>query len=147
MESYASRTSRWRAPPDTPQPRKATHDAEAVVTERDHSCSAGQRLVCLGQAACAAGEAQNSPGKQGGVSVTTTLALRQTQPIELEANGYVMSLNSVDIHPQISNVIASVHVKEGQFVKAGEVLFTLDERSDRANLLKAEAQLAKDRRP
>lgn len=90
------------------------------------------------------GEAMNSPGKQGGVPVTTTLALRQTQPIVLEANGYVTSLNSVDIHPQISNVITRVHVKEGQFVKAGEVLFTLDQRSDRANLLKAEAQLAKD---
>ncbi|MCX7170670.1 MAG: efflux RND transporter periplasmic adaptor subunit [Proteobacteria bacterium] len=90
------------------------------------------------------GEAPNSQGKQGGVAVTTTLALRQTQPIVLEANGYVASLNSVDIHPQISNVITRVHVKEGQFVKAGEVLFTLDERSDRANLLKAEAQLAKD---
>lgn len=90
------------------------------------------------------GEVTNSPGKQGGVPVTTTLALRQTQPIVLEANGYVTSLNSVDIHPQISNIITRVHVKEGQFVKAGEVLFTLDERSDRANLLKAEAQLAKD---
>lgn len=84
------------------------------------------------------------PGAAGGVSVTTTLAQHQTQPIVLEANGYVASLNSVDIHPQISNVITRVHIKEGQFVKAGDVLFTLDERSDQVNLLKAEAQLAKD---
>lgn len=90
------------------------------------------------------GEAANSPGKQAGVSVTTALAQRQTRPIVLESNGYVMSLNSVEIHPQVSNVISRVHVKEGQFVKAGEVLFTLDERADQANLHKAEAQLAKD---
>lgn len=90
------------------------------------------------------GEVLNAPGKQGGVPVTTTLAQRQTQPIVLETNGYVTSLNSVEIHPQISNIITRVQVKEGQFVKAGDTLFTLDERSDQANLLKAEAQLAKD---
>jgi RND family efflux transporter MFP subunit len=90
------------------------------------------------------GDAPNSPGKPGGVSVTTTLAQRQTQPIVLTASGYVVSLNSVEIHPQVSNVISHVHVKEGQFVKAGELLFTLDERTAQASLLKAEAQLAKD---
>jgi len=89
------------------------------------------------------GQASHSPGKPG-VSVTTTLAQRQTQPIVLTANGYVTSLNSVEIHPQVSNTISRVHVKEGQFVKAGELLFTLDERTAQANLLKAEAQLAKD---
>jgi multidrug efflux system membrane fusion protein len=90
------------------------------------------------------GDAPNIPGKQGGVSVTTTVAQRQTQPIVLTASGYVVSLNSVEIHPQVSNVISHVHVKEGQFVKAGELLFTLDERTAQASLLKAEAQLAKD---
>ncbi|MFA7281302.1 MAG: efflux RND transporter periplasmic adaptor subunit [Sterolibacterium sp.] len=89
-------------------------------------------------------EAPSSPGKQAGVSVTTTLAQRQTQPIVLTASGYVVSLNSVEIHPQVSNIISRVHVKEGQFVKAGELLFTLDERTAQASLLKAEAQLAKD---
>ena len=89
-------------------------------------------------------EAQTSPGKQGGVSVTTTLAQRQTQPIVLTASGYVTSLNSVDVHPQVSNTISQVHIKEGQFVRAGELLFTLDERTAQANLHKAEAQLAKD---
>jgi RND family efflux transporter MFP subunit len=66
-------------------------------------------------------------------------------PVQLQANGYVSSLNSVDIRPQVSNVVARVHIKEGQFVKAGETLFSLDDRADRVNLQKAEAQLAKDR--
>jgi RND family efflux transporter MFP subunit len=65
-------------------------------------------------------------------------------PVRLEANGYVSSLNSVDVRPQVSNLIAKVHIKEGQFVKAGDILFTLDDRADRVNLQKAEAQLAKD---
>lgn len=65
-------------------------------------------------------------------------------PVRLEANGYVSSLNSVDVRPQVSNVVAKVHIKEGQFVRAGDILFSLDDRADRVNLEKAEAQYAKD---
>jgi len=85
-----------------------------------------------------------APETKAGVAVTTTVAKRQTVPVLLEVNGYVVSLNSVDVRPQISNVIARVHIREGQFVKAGDVLFTLDDRADQVNLLKAGAQLAKD---
>ena len=53
-------------------------------------------------------------------------------------------LFSVDVKPQINSVITQVHVKEGQFVKAGELLFTLDARPDVANVAKARAQMAKD---
>jgi len=90
------------------------------------------------------GETEKSLGARGETAVTTQVVQRQTLPVVLEVNGYVASLNSVDIRPQISNVIARVHIKEGQFVKAGEVLFTLDERADQVNLSKAAAQLAKD---
>ena len=91
-----------------------------------------------------AGEPVAAPGTPAGVSVTTTIVQRQNVPVVLEVNGYVASLNSVDIRPQISNVIARVHIKEGQFVKAGDLLFSLDDRADQVNLSKAEAQLAKD---
>jgi RND family efflux transporter MFP subunit len=76
--------------------------------------------------------------------VTTSSAKRMDVPVQLEANGYVSSLNSVDIRPQVSNIVARVHIKEGQFVDSGQLLFSLDDRADRVNLQKAEAQLAKD---
>jgi len=41
-------------------------------------------------------------------------------------------------------VITRVNIREGQFVKAGDALFTLDARNDEVNLAKAQAQLAKD---
>ncbi len=41
-------------------------------------------------------------------------------------------------------MVTQVHVKEGQFVKTGERLFTLDTRPDEANVAKARAQMAKD---
>jgi len=83
-------------------------------------------------------------GSGEGLSVTTAIAQRQDVPVVLDVNGYVASLNSVDIRPQISNVIVRVNIREGQFVNAGDVLFVLDDRTDQVNLSKAEAQLAKD---
>jgi RND family efflux transporter MFP subunit len=94
-------------------------------------------------------KAAESPAQAKGQGQVTAVSLvaakRMDVPVRVEANGYVSSLNSVEVRPQVTNVIAKVHVKEGQFVKAGELLFTLDDRADRVNLQKAEAQLARDR--
>ncbi|WP_213952990.1 efflux RND transporter periplasmic adaptor subunit [Variovorax sp. dw_954] len=76
--------------------------------------------------------------------VTLSAALKQTVPVTVEVNGSVVSLNSVDLRPQVTNTVREVHVKEGQFVKAGQLLFTLDDRPDQANLAKARAQQQKD---
>jgi len=76
--------------------------------------------------------------------VTLAVVQRQDVPVNLVVNGNVVSLNSVDVRPQISNLVQRVHVKEGQFVRAGETLFSLDDRADRANLDKARAQQARD---
>ncbi|RMN04662.1 HlyD family secretion protein [Pseudomonas savastanoi pv. glycinea] len=43
--------------------------------------------------------------------------------------GSVLSLQSVVIRPQVDGVLTRVLVKEGQQVKAGELLETLDDRS------------------
>ena len=78
------------------------------------------------------------------VLVTLAQAQRQTVPVTVRVNGNVMPLNSVDLRPQITNAVREVHVKEGQFVKAGQLLFTLDDRPDQANLAKARAQQQRD---
>lgn len=93
-----------------------------------------------GKAGAPAGSGQAAPP----VPVTTVRALIREFPVTLRANGTVSPLTSVDVKPQMSSVIAKVHFKEGQFVKAGELLFTLDARADEANLARAQAQLARD---
>ena len=82
----------------------------------------------------------------GGAAALVTLATAKKQdvPVTVQVNGSVVSLNSVDLRPQVTNTVSAVHVKEGQFVKAGQLLFTLDERADQANLAKAKAQQLKD---
>src|SRR5690348_3740525 len=66
-------------------------------------------------------------------------------PVILTANGTVSAQQTVAVRPQLSAVISSVHIKEGQFVKRGERLFTLDARTEDANLRRTEGQLAKAR--
>lgn len=39
----------------------------------------------------------------------------------------------------VTNTFAKVHVKDGQEVKAGDLLFTLDDRNDKANYEKLKA--------
>ncbi|WP_439850678.1 efflux RND transporter periplasmic adaptor subunit [Pseudomonas syringae] len=59
--------------------------------------------------------------------------------------GSVLSLQSVVIRPQVDGVLMRVLVREGQQVKAGELLATLDDRSIRASLEQARAQLAQSK--
>lgn len=84
-------------------------------------------------------------GGDGPVSVSTIVAERRDWPETLSTSGTVTALNTVEIRPQVASVISRVHIAEGQFVKAGELLFTLDSRADEANLAKAQAQLERDR--
>ncbi|MCD5993934.1 efflux RND transporter periplasmic adaptor subunit [Pseudomonas sp. CDFA 602] len=59
--------------------------------------------------------------------------------------GSVLSLQSVVIRPQVDRILTRVLVKEGQQVKVGELLATLDDRSIRASLEQAKAQLAQSK--
>jgi RND family efflux transporter MFP subunit len=56
--------------------------------------------------------------------------------------GSVLSLQSVVIRPQVDGILTKVLVKEGQQVKAGDLLATIDDRSIRAALEQAKAQLS-----
>lgn len=77
--------------------------------------------------------------------VKTGLAEKKSIPLTVNSNGYVTAINTVDVRPQVQNVVRAIHVTEGQDVRAGQLLFTLDERNDLANVEKAKAQVARDR--
>ncbi|HEY9022720.1 MAG TPA: efflux RND transporter periplasmic adaptor subunit [Burkholderiaceae bacterium] len=97
-------------------------------------------------ASAAAGPAgaASSAAPAGAISVTTVRAQKKNIDVVLETTGTVAALNTVDVRSQVSSIIMKVNIREGQFVKAGELLFTLDSRNDEVNLAKAKAQLAKD---
>lgn len=88
-----------------------------------------------------AGKTASAPRVQAVTVVTVT---QQDMPVTVEAAGTVVPLNTVEVRPQVSTTVRSVAIREGQFVRQGEVLFTLDDRSDQANLEKARATLLRD---
>jgi RND family efflux transporter MFP subunit len=103
-------------------------------------CGKGEApTVSAGASAPAAAAASGPP-----VSVSTVRAEQRDFDVQLEATGTVTALNSVDIKPQVSSIITKVHFREGDFIRAGQLLFTLDSRADETLVLKAEAQLQKD---
>jgi RND family efflux transporter MFP subunit len=79
------------------------------------------------------------------VAVTTAAVQQRDVPVTVEAAGSVVSLNTVDVRPQVESTIRQVAIHEGQTVRKGELLFTFDDRADRAKLEQARAQLARDR--
>jgi RND family efflux transporter MFP subunit len=81
-----------------------------------------------------------SADKVGGpITVTTVLVEKKDVPLIIEATGTIVSNNIVDIRPMITNTVAKILVKDGQEVKAGDLLFVLDDRNDKANYEKLKA--------
>ncbi|MDB5761473.1 MAG: efflux transporter periplasmic adaptor subunit [Herminiimonas sp.] len=77
--------------------------------------------------------------------IRSGVAQQKSIPITVYANGTVTAFNTVDVRPQVQNIVRAVHVNEGQEVRAGQLLFTLDQRNDTSNVDKAQAQVARDR--
>ena len=92
---------------------------------------------------------QGGPGGKGGAMPPTTVNVvtpqRQDVGVDVAANGTVTPQRTVDLRPQTTSTIREVHIKEGQFVKAGQLMFSLDDRSDRASVAQAEAEVARGR--
>lgn len=57
-------------------------------------------------------------------------------------SGRLEAVERVDIRPRVSGTITEVHFKNGAQVKKGDVLFTIDPAPYRAEVARAEAQLA-----
>lgn len=75
------------------------------------------------------------------IPVRVVSVVQQDVPRFVSGIGSVLSLHSVVIRPQVDGILTKLLVKEGQRVKAGDLLATIDDRSIRANLDQAKAQL------
>jgi membrane fusion protein, multidrug efflux system len=77
--------------------------------------------------------------------VTVAKAVQKTVPVDLTAIGSADAFTNVSIKAQVNAVLEQVHIKEGQFVKKGDLLFTLDARPFDAALAQAQGTLAHDK--
>ncbi|AZO67618.1 MULTISPECIES: efflux RND transporter periplasmic adaptor subunit [unclassified Mesorhizobium] len=77
-------------------------------------------------------------------SVVAATASKADFPIRRYAIGFVSSPAVVSVNARISSQITSIAVKDGQMVRAGDLLFSLDDRALKAQLARDQATLAKD---
>jgi multidrug efflux system membrane fusion protein len=85
------------------------------------------------------------PRKKMAVPVTVATAEAKTIPVQLHAIGNVQAFATVLVKAQVEGELMTVHFKEGQEVKTGDLLFTIDPRPYEAQLKQAEANLAQEK--
>jgi membrane fusion protein, multidrug efflux system len=83
-------------------------------------------------------------GRPPGAPVTAAVVVESDMPVILVAPGTVEPLANVTVKTRVDGQINEVRFKEGDFVKAGDVMFLLDDRLVKAQIAQAEASIAKD---
>ena len=98
-------------------------------------------------AASAGGGGRSGRGAGGGgapVPVVVGRAVQKDVPVDLTSIGNVEAFSTISVRAQITGTLNAVRFQEGDFVKAGDLLFTIDPRPYEAALHQAEANLARD---
>lgn len=79
------------------------------------------------------------------VPVLAAIVQQKPMPVQIETVGRVEAIATVAVRSRIDGVIRRVAVEDGQQVKAGDLLFELDDEEAQAELQTAAANLARDR--
>ncbi len=108
-----------------------------------------QRLGIAAIALIAAGIAYSSLGSRAGATkpkaiptVGVTAAERRSLPVKLDAQGHLVAIAQVDVRPQATGTVRAIHFKEGDEVKAGQLMFTIDATDVQAQLARSQASVA-----
>jgi RND family efflux transporter MFP subunit len=94
-------------------------------------------------ASCGQGEAQKKAG--GPPPAPTVIVAQPVQRTVSDFDEYVgrfAAVSTVDVRARVSGYLDSVHFKDGQMVKKGDLLFTIDKRPFQYTLDQARANLA-----
>lgn len=94
-----------------------------------------------------AGQVGARPGFGPGSPVSVLVATVAHQPFgqDMEAIGSARANEALDVTAKLSNRVTAIRFREGQQVKAGDVLVEFDSEQARANLAEAEASLRDSR--
>ena len=124
----------------------------AVVGYREYSPGNQKKAGVQTEEGAAGGRSEGRSGGRSGrrgggggvVPVTVASVVQKSVPVEMTGIGTVEPFSTVSIRVQVTGTIQNVHFKEGQDVKKGDLLFTIDPRPFEAALKQAQAVLAKD---
>lgn len=106
-----------------------------------HLSALGAMLLSVLLVGCDNSVAQNAAPPAPAVSAADVVVKSISQWDSF--NGRIEAVESVQLRPRVSGYIDKVNYTDGQEVKKGEVLFTIDDRTYRAALEQAQANLAR----
>lgn len=110
--------------------------------------TAGTGLLAMAAALAACSDPRagrsESPPAPPAVPVRVATAVRKAVPVQIRAIGTVQAYSTVSIKSQINGQLTTLHFREGQDVRKGELLFTIDPRPLEAALQQAQATVARD---
>ena len=78
------------------------------------------------------------------VPVKVAAAIEKAVPVQLQAVGTVEAYATVSIKSRVDGQLMGIHFREGQDVKKGDLLFTIDPRPSEVALKEAQARLERD---
>ena len=109
-------------------------------------CSSENPSEAGGAPAGGGGRGAGRGGRGGGAAVPVVTGRAETKaiPITIPAVGTAEALATVQVRSQVTGQLSQIHFKEGQEVRKGQVLFTIDPRPFQAALEQAQAVLARD---
>lgn len=136
-----------------PDAARKNSDRMSILSRITHRTTA--LLIACAATACAGGEAvQQTPtpaaggGRGGGagapVPVATAAVAQKSMPVEISVIGTAEPFSTVSVRSQITGELTSVNFKEGDDVRKGQILFTLDRRPLEGALAQAQANLDRD---
>ena len=106
-------------------------------------------LLALATLVASCGERQQQAGGPPPPAVTVAKPIKRTVVDYDEYVGRFAAINSVEIRARVSGYLDKLHFKDGQVVKQGDLLFTIDKRpfqntldQARANLVQAQSNVA-----
>jgi multidrug efflux system membrane fusion protein len=92
------------------------------------------------------GSGRRGRGGDGGAApVVTSKATEKDVPVDIAAIGNVEAYATISVRAQVTGQLQEISFREGDFVKTGDQLFTLDRRPFEAALAQAEANLTRDK--
>ena len=140
----------------------STAPARAPLTQQPPSASPSRRRKIVGAAIAVLGlvalallawylthqksDPANRPGGARPPSSTVGVATAEAQdiPVQLDALGTVLPAAVVTVRPQVGGVLQKILFKEGETVRAGQVLATIDPRQFEMALMQASGQRQRD---
>jgi multidrug efflux system membrane fusion protein len=80
----------------------------------------------------------------GGVPVAVTQVVEKDVPVDIQVVGNVEAYSTITVKAQVGGQLTKVSFNEGDYVKAGDLLFTIDPRPLEAQVSMSEANLAQN---